>query len=1227
MTDKKNLTKDNNKGLNIIGIGASAGGLKAIQELFDNIPANTGYAFVVIQHLSPDYKSLMGELLAKHTAMQVFEAQHDMAVMPNCVYLIPSKKIMRVKSGLLKLEDKGKTAHPTLAIDVFFESLAKERGSNAIGIILSGTGTDGTRGIEAIKSEGGIIIVQDPITAEFDGMPNSAINTGYADLILAPEMIGDELIEFVNEAPLIKSFNELNKRDEQLLRDILDLVNQTTSNDFSKYKLPTINRRLAKRMMERNIKSLDEYYKELVSDPEEVKSLRKQFLINVTKFFRDTEAFDILAEKVIPTLLTSHKDSEVIKVWSVGCSTGEEAYSLAILFHECLEKSKKYDLNVKIFATDIDQDALNVASKAIYSKEALKDVSPERIKRFFVKDGEHYTVGQQIRKMVIFAKHDIAKDPPFGKIELLSCRNMLIYMNSFLQKKVMQAFHFALNEGGYLFLGPSESVSVLKEYMHDVDKKWKIYKCAAKSRLLAHDSYFAPLNKESYVSITAKPRNALNSISEIFKDTLLEEFGYAGIYIDKDMEVKQAIGNFRNFMNFPKGNFNFNLLKLVSTDLSIALGISVRKAIQTNERVISKHVKIHEGKEVRYVTIVVKPYLSQKDYLQPFLFIILNEELKEKTKVHMLTGIADDSEAERVNALELELGEVRENLQAVIEEVESANEELQSSNEEIISANEELQSTNEELQSLNEELHTVNAEHQLKIREMIELNDDLNNYFHNSQIGQLLIDKKLVIRKFSPTATRQINLIENDIGRSIADISTNVPGINFVNEIKAVVQANRATEKEVTMTDGKCYLMRISPYARQDKTTDGVVVNFIDISEVKGLDEIVKGVFNSSPNGIIALKSIKDQEGKITDFEIIAANNRAAKIAGEEMEELKGKRLLNHFSLQIGSFFNDLVTVAENNAPFHAEYKNEATGLWYEIDAIQMKEGLVITFTDTTQKKDAANLLSGSYRQLQESSAELKVINGKLEQSNYDLLQFASVASHDLKEPLRKIQVYGNFLKDRISENLSAQESKYLEKMISASHRMQILIDDVLTLSKLSNSEFSLAPVNVNEILTQIIEDLDINIKEKKARIYIDGLTPINGVPGQMRQLFQNLLINALKFNNKEQPTIIIKQKKVTTNEGLELGIDPENYICIEIADNGIGFEEKFGDKIFGLFQRLNGNIYEGTGIGLAICKKIVDNHKGFIIARSKPGEGATFRILFPAAAVHHPAELKYSVA
>jgi two-component system, chemotaxis family, CheB/CheR fusion protein len=398
----------------VVGIGASAGGLEAINEFFDNIPHDTGFSFVVIQHLSPDYKSLMAELLSKHTSMQVIEASEGMPLKPNCIYLIPTKKILTIVKGKLQLHDKLRNNHPNTTIDSFFESLAEDLREKAIGIILSGTGSDGSRGIAAIKNHGGTIIVQDPGSAEFDGMPNSAIATGYADLILAPELMGDEMIHFLKEAPLIRSFNQLSNQEEGVIVDILNLIYKVTQHDFNHYKRPTLNRRLAKRMAEKGMKTLSEYYTHLSNNTDEVKLLCKEFLINVTRFFRDEDAFEIIRTDVIPSLFTVKETGDTIKIWVVASSTGEEAYSLAMLFEEYIELHKRHDISVKIFATDIDQQAIDTASKGVYSSESLKNISAERVKRFFIKEGSVYRVSPSLRKAVVFAKHDITKDPPFS---------------------------------------------------------------------------------------------------------------------------------------------------------------------------------------------------------------------------------------------------------------------------------------------------------------------------------------------------------------------------------------------------------------------------------------------------------------------------------------------------------------------------------------------------------------------------------------------------------------------------------------------------------------------------------------------------------------------------------------------------------------------------------------------------------------------------------------------
>ena len=1208
---KDELTDQFNQRI-IVGIGASAGGLEAINELFDNMPSRTGFSFVVVQHLSPNHRSLMSELLTKHTSMEIREAENGTIPQPDCVYLIPSRKIITLENGRFVLHEKEKGAQPSNVIDTFFESLAGECTQKAIGIILSGTGTDGTKGIQAIKNAGGIVIAQDPISAQFDGMPNSAISTGCVDLILSPDMIPEELLEFIKEAPLIRSFTTLTNQEEGILLDILQLVYKNTGHDFTNYKRPTIHRRLAKRMAELNIKSFIEYYEHLEKHPNEIQRLVKELLLHVTQFFRDEEAFNVLEQIAIPDIVGNKENGEIIKAWTIACSTGEEVYSIAILFDEVLHRLHKLDCEVKIFATDISQSVIEFASRGVYSEEQVKNISAERLSKYFIKEAGSYRIIPMLRKMVVFAKHDVTRDPPYGHIDLLTCRNMLIYMKPVLQKTILQKAHFAIADGGYFFFGASENIGILKDVVIETDKKWKIYKCISKARVEQEDLHPNSVLRLPTINLgsAAKPKNALHHLPEIFKDTLLDEYDFAGILIDREFEVKQATGNFRKFMNFPESTFNFNLLKLVPTDLSIALSTAVRKAIRDNERVVQKKIKVVADNRERRITMIVKPYLQHKDYMQPFLFIILKEEDFEtrKAETHILS--ANENDFGRVEELQRELEETKENLQALIEEVESANEELQSSNEEIISSNEELQSTNEELQSLNEELHTVNAEHQAKIRELVELNDDLNNYFLNTDIGQIFVDTKMFIRKFTPAATQQVNLKTSDIGRPIGDFSTNLTGVDLIKEVKSVVKNNFATEREITTVDGTNFLMRIAPYVRQNGLIDGAVINFIDIHEITKLTSILKAVFESSGNGIVGLKAIRDNKDEIIDFEFITSNS-----AAEKLLTLNGPFIKRRYSEFYGDIDHKILDtykrVVETEQTAGFEFQNQLTGRWYDVTAAKMLDGLVITFSDITEKKTATERVQKSYEVLKQTSEQLKDSNYKLEQSNLDLLQFASVASHDLKEPLRKIQVFGNLLKDTAVEKLNDGETKYLNKVINATGRMQSLIDDILTLSRLSKVDTPFEEINLNKIISEIVDDLEVTVREKKAKIIVDKLPVVYGISGQMHQLFQNLISNAIKFNERE-PIVTISEHTLTSELQNEFHIAASDYYGIYVKDNGIGFDPQYNDKIFRIFQRLDKTKYPGTGIGLAIVKKIIDNHKGFIKAISEPGNGTCFIIILP---------------
>ncbi|MFD0998559.1 chemotaxis protein CheB [Ohtaekwangia kribbensis] len=1188
----------------IVGVGASAGGMEAIHDLFDNIDQHTGFSFVIIQHLSPDYKSLMVELLSKHTSMDVFEAEDGMTVQPDCIYILPRKKTMTIREGKLWLEEKENTPQPNHAIDIFFSSLAIDKGKDALAIILSGTGTDGSRGIAAVKERGGIVIVQDPQSAAFDGMPNSAIATGLVDLVLPPEIMGNEILDFLREVPLIRSMNTLTKAEEALVKDILQMLHDHTQHDFMHYKRPTLFRRLAKRMTELEIKTLKEYRDYLRDNGQELEILCKEFLINVTRFFRDGDAFECLRVEVIPGIFSLKKPGEVIKIWIAACSSGEEAYSVAILLLEHLEMVN-VNCTIKVFATDIDEEALEVASRGIYSESIAADVPSNFLQKYFIKEGNTYRVSQELRKVVVFANHDILRDPPFSKLDLITCRNMFIYLTSDLQTKALKRFHFALNINSYLMLGPSENIGILKDVMHEVSRKWKVYRCLTKSRITDQDGIITPLENRLYVNPQHPyAKQVTNSMAEAFKETLIEGRKIAGFFIDREFNIKQATGSFKHFMQLPDDHFNFNLLKLVRPGLAVTLGICVRKALAKNERMVMRHVLIPEDTE-HFVNITVKPFYRQPDF--SFLCVVLEEEAIEG-RVASAANLAA-SDYERVAELERELKETRENLQSIIEETETTNEELQSSNEELISTNEELQSTNEELQSLNEELHTVSGEHQLKIKELLELNDDLSNYFTNSGIGQILIDKKFTIRRFSPAVKQVINLIESDIGRSIMDITTNLTDIDFIDCIRQVIAEGKSIQKEVRLVNNSYYSVRITPYLRHTREKDGVVINLIDITESKKLSSIIEGVFHSSTSGVMAYQAVRNEKNEIADFQCIVANETADRILGARFKPLVGKRLYRDVR-DFEDYIATYVQVVETGDAARFEFNKDDR--WYDVVVVRMLDGVVTTFNDVTDKKRAADVAARSYHDLQSTSQKLVESNKLLERSNFDLLQFASVASHDLKEPLRKIQAFGNILQSKIEDKLSESELNYLTKIVSASTRMQTLIEDVLTLSKLSNRELYKEKTDLNRIVRRICDDLDITITEKNAEITVGTLPIINAVPGQMRQLFQNLLTNALKFSNKDIPRIIIEEHAITDDMATDYNIRKEDFVCVKVEDNGIGFENEYRDKIFGIFQRLHGRNYEGTGIGLSIAKKIVEIHGGIIDGKGELNKGATFLVILP---------------
>jgi two-component system CheB/CheR fusion protein len=1196
----------------VVAIGASAGGLESIHMLFDDITESTNLSFIIIQHLSPDYKSLLVELVAKHTDMKVFEAVHDTEIERSCIYVIPPKKLMTVSGGRLQLTDKvvGDRG-PNTAIDHFFHSLANDKGEKAIAIILSGTGTDGTRGAEAIKAAGGIVIVQDPQTAKFDGMPRSAISSGVADCVLSPDQMPAEINNHVQETPT--SIFKKGKVDEDLLAEIYRLIHAQTGCDFQQYKLPTILRRIARRMFHHSFKLINEYADYLKIHPEECVQLNKEFLIGVTKFFRDPAAYEVIKQIVIPALVDNKPDGDIFKLWVSACSTGEEVYSLAIIIDDYL-RMKNRQLEVKIFATDIDNDAIEKASKGLYPLTSAIDIPDKYLDHYFTTEEKGYCVIPRIRKQIVFARHNIISDPPFIKNDLVSCRNMLIYMNTALQKKVITTLHFSLNKGGYLFLGSSENISVKKESLEEADRKWKIYRKteqdeAKPTAANGKGEYpFYATNFQLSKSVVPQKGNG-KGLTEEFRECLIEDFKFAAIYIDQTYEVKEAVGDYKRYISLPEHSLNLNLLKMIPADLGAVVGAGVRRAWRNQEKVHIPKARVREGDQTKFLHIVIKP--GGKDGGSPYTLLTFGEAAEDSTGNKATTIVTDEpmtGDDEYITNLKFELKETKLNLQAAIEELETTNEELQSSNEELLSSNEELQSSNEELQSLNEELHTLNTEHQLKITELIELNDDLNNYFRSTDIGQIFLDSHLHIRKFNPSAVKLINLIETDTGRPFSNISTNIDNSTITGDIEQVLKTGIVVEKEITLTNGKVSLIKIYPYIRQDKRTDGVVLSFVDITAIKDLNNIISGIYNSSQNAIMALKAVRDDKHNIVDFKWLTANKATEKFYQLKLDDFIGKSMLDIMPgvVEKGLFARYLEVVkTDETARFEYPILCKNRHGWWEISAVKMMDGLAVTIADITEQK-------AMEAKVADRTLELNNTNRQLELSNHDLQQFASVASHDLKEPLRKIHMFSQMLKDRYLREVEGA-SEYVDRIISSSSRMTRLINDLLSFSRLS-VENLFEPTNINGLIDEVLADLELAISEKSAQVIVGDFPVIESIPGQLRQVFQNIISNALKFTQRNvKPVIKIEANRITEKKFNSVADEDGQYLRIRISDNGIGFDDQFRDKIFTIFQRLHTvQEYEGTGIGLAICKKIVDKHSGLITAQSKENVGTSFIVILP---------------
>jgi len=828
----------------VVGIGASAGGLEALEQFLGQVPEQSGMAFVVVQHLDPTHKGVMPELLQRVTGMVVCQARDRVKVKPDSVYVIPPNKDMSILHGVLHLFEPTAARGLRLPIDFFLRSLAEDRQEHSIGVILSGMGCDGTMGLRAIKEKAGVALVQDPASAKFDSMPRSAIDAGLADLVAPAADLPGKILAYLRHTLIIaKTDLLLEEKDRSSLEKVLILLRAKTGQDFSLYKKSTVYRRIERRMGIHQIEKIASYVRYLQENSQELELLFKELLIGVTSFFRDPAAWDQMQVAAIPTLLAGCPTGGVIRAWSAGCSTGEEAYSLAIVFRESLEQVKPDgNFKLQIFATDLDRDAIDKARQGFFPANIAADISPERLHRFFVKEENGYRVGKEIREMVTFATQNVIMDPPFTKLDILICRNLLIYLTPELQKKLLPLFHFSLNPRGVLFLGSSETTASFTDLFSPLHIKSRLFlrrESVLPAEPLAFPPSFVPALPGVPKEVTIlKPAANLQSLAD---QLLLQHFSPPAVLVNDKGDILYISGRTGKYLEPAAGKANWNVFAMAREGLRFDLGSAFQKALRQKEAITVRGLKVGTNGGTQTVDITVQE-IEEPEALRGMVMIVFTDvaPLTQKKPGRVKPGSAGGA---MITELEQEVQRCREELQTTREEMQSSQEELKSANEELQSTNEELQSTNEELttsreemQSLNEELQTVNAEQQAKMDEFSRMDNDMRNLLNSTEIVTVFLDNELHIRRFTTGANKLFKLIPGDVGRPLSDITSDLLYPGMTEEAGEVLRSLVFTEKQVATTDGRWYSVRIMPYRTMDDVIGGVVITFADITAAKAME-------------------------------------------------------------------------------------------------------------------------------------------------------------------------------------------------------------------------------------------------------------------------------------------------------------------------------------------------------------------------------------------------------
>lgn len=1209
----------------IVGIGASAGGLEAFTQLLNHLPADTGMGFVLVQHLNPQQKSLLTEILSRTTQMAVTEAEEGMVVEPNHVYVIPPNVTMTIDQGVLKLKPREKTHGLSMTVDSFFFSLAEDLGNKAIGVVLSGGDGDGTRGLERIKAAGGITFAQCEESAKVSSMPNTAIASGYVDFILTPQQIAQKLANisthpYINHLTALKAAEVMPEETDALLK-IFQILRAATGVDFTHYKQTTLKRRIQRRMMLYRLDNLEDYLHYLQDKPGEVNALYQDVLITVTNFFRDPEAFEALKTQVLPVIINKRKTDDPIRIWVAGCSTGEEAYSIAICLLECLT-NKALNIPIQIFATDINEVAIDKARSGIYKPNQVAEISPERLQRFFVHVEGGYQISKAVREHCVFARQNLISDPPFSRLDLITCRNVLIYLGSVVQKKVVPIFHYGLKPTGFLMLGTSETVGEFTDLFTVVDKKYKIYARKMSTNRLAIDLIASnyPLKTPNLQIIGNE--GSCNDV-EIQKEAdqiVLNQFAPVGVIVNNELEILQFRGQTSPYLQPAPGKPSFNLLKMAKEELRLDLRSSIHQAKIQGVAIKKEGIKIPHDNLVRLVNIDIIPFKSAGNE-EDFLLILFEDKATAVSSASPVSSNVESKEGttssyeQEISVLQQELTSTKDYLQSIIEEQQASNQDLRAANEEILSSNEELQSTNEELetakeeiQATNEELNTINDELQRRNIEATQVSNDLQNLLSSINIAILMLGGDLQIRRFTPVAGSIFNLIPSDVGRPLSDIKhkLNIPDLEA--QISEVISTLNLKAQEVQDQYDHWYDLRIRPYRTLDNKIDGAVVVLVDIDNIKRSAEQLRAsrdyaeaIVDTVRQSLVVLD---------TDLRVVTANQffyDKFQVLQEETENYLIYELGNgQWDIpQLRSLLEDILTHQTQFQDVEIEHTFEQIG--YKIMQLNARKMpqigdqplILLVIEDITQQKQ----LEAERTQLlaQEQSARTAA-----ERANCAKDEFLSILSHELRNPLNCLLGWTQLLlKQQLDE---AKTNQALEAIERSAKAQQLLIGDLLDVSRISIGQMRLEaePVKLVPIIEAAIDVVQLAADAKNIQIQstLDSAPrTLVGDAIRLQQVIWNLLSNSIKF------TPVGGRIDITLNYS-------DFQAEIQVRDTGIGISADFLPYIFDRFRQADGSRSRsntGLGLGLSIVRHLVELHGGTVEVTSPgEGQGATFTVRLP---------------